>query len=106
MEVAVATVLLMVKSTITPEEDEAFGEWYDNEHIPQVLGFPGVISARRYKTIDGDDMFQYMALYEIANEESFAAFMKSDHLTAMSAEYTALFPNAARKASSYVQIWP
>ncbi len=91
-----ATVLLMIKSTITAEEEEAFNRWYDNDHIPQVMSCPGTVSARRYKTLLSNDQYQYMALYEFDSEETFEAFQKSDHLAAMSAEYDALFGNVRR----------
>jgi len=45
-----------------------------------------------------------MALYEFDSEATYEAFMKSDHLAGMSAEYDALFPNVVREPSSYVQI--
>lgn len=101
-----ATVLMMIKSTIAAAEEEAFNRWYDNDHIPQVMSYPGTISARRYKTLLSNDQYQYMALYEFDSEETFAAFQKSDHLAAMSAEYDALFGNVVREPSSYVQIFP
>ena len=101
-----ATVLLMVKSTITPEEEEAFNRWYDSDHRPQVLSYPGAISARRYKTILSNDQYQYMALYEFDSEETFQAFRKSEHLVGLSAEYDSLFGNVVREPSSYVQVWP
>ena len=101
-----ATVLMMIKSTVATAEEEAFNRWYDNDHIPQVMSYPGTVSARRYKTLLSNDQYQYMALYELDSEETFAAFQKSDHLAAMSAEYDSLFGNVIREPSSYVQIFP
>ena len=28
--------------------DEAFNEWYDAQHVPEVLDVPGVVAAQRY----------------------------------------------------------
>jgi len=77
------------------------------EHAPQVLQFNGAVSARRYRKILGDDKFQYMAVYEFANEETFKRFQQSDHLKTLIKEYDAHFAGASeRERSAYVQIWP
>ena len=50
-----ATTLFIVKATIPPEKEAAFNRWYNEEHVPQVLQFPGLVSARRYKALEGED---------------------------------------------------
>jgi len=52
-----ATVLMMIKSTITPEEEDAFNRWYNDEHIPQVMSYRGAVSVRRYKTMVSNDQY-------------------------------------------------
>jgi hypothetical protein len=37
------TALFTVKATIAPEREKAFNEWYNHEHIPDVLKFKGVV---------------------------------------------------------------
>ncbi|MBI4199499.1 MAG: hypothetical protein HY535_03385, partial [Chloroflexi bacterium] len=54
-----ATVLFVVKATITKDREEAFNRWYNEEHVPQFLQFKGAVSARRYKAIMGEDKYQY-----------------------------------------------
>ena len=54
-----ATVLLTVRATITPEAEEAFNHWYNTEHCNDVLKLPGVLSARRFKPILGDENHHY-----------------------------------------------
>jgi hypothetical protein len=45
--------------------------WYDQEHIPEIMAVPGVISARRFVRVSGPDVrkpSKYLCIYEIANE--------------------------------------
>jgi antibiotic biosynthesis monooxygenase (ABM) superfamily enzyme len=102
-----AVTIFVVRATITKEQEAAFNTWYNTEHVPQVLQFNGAVSARRYKKILGDDKFQYMAVYEFANEDAFQRFRNSDHLKALVKDYDASFGGASeRERAAYVQIWP
>ena len=90
-----ATILFVVKATIRKDREEAFNRWYNEEHVPQVLQWKGVVSARRYRAILGEDTYQYMAVYELVNEANFRALMESDHMKALRAEYDAHFGDSA-----------
>ena len=39
----------MVLTNATPGTDAAFNRWYQQEHIPDLLRVPGVLSAQRFK---------------------------------------------------------
>ncbi|MGH6689292.1 MAG: DUF4286 family protein [Gammaproteobacteria bacterium] len=102
-----ATVLFVVKATIRKDQEAAFNRWYNEEHVPQVLQWKGVVSARRYRAILGEDTYQYMAMYELVNEENFRALMDSDHMKALRAEYDAHFGGVSERARfAYEQVWP
>jgi heme-degrading monooxygenase HmoA len=102
-----STVLFVVKATITPEQEDAFNRWYNTEHCPQLLRYRGAVSARRYKTIMGEDRYQYMAVYEFESEETFQNFLDSDHFAGLKAEYEATFGAVSeRERAAYVQVWP
>jgi heme-degrading monooxygenase HmoA len=102
-----AVVIFTVRATISAAQEEAYNQWYHKEHCPQVLCFPGAVSARRYKTILSDDDYQYMAVYEFESEETFERFQNSDHLKELIAEYDAKFGNvSSRRRDAYVQVWP
>ena len=102
-----ATVLFVVKATITPAQEAAFNRWYNTEHCPELLQYKGAVSARRYKAIMGEDRYQYMAVYEFESEATFQKFLKSDHLANLKKEYDARFGKvSARARSAYVQVWP
>jgi uncharacterized protein (DUF1330 family) len=71
-----------------------------------VLRYRGAVSARRYKAILGDEP-AYMALYEFESEETFRAFLDSDHFATLVDEYNANFGAVSeRERSAYVQVWP
>jgi hypothetical protein len=59
--------LLAVWTDIAPEAESEFNEWYNTEHIPQLLGVPGFLSGRRYRAVEGEP--RYLALYELAIPE-------------------------------------
>jgi hypothetical protein len=57
--------LLLVGMTPALGVETAFNAWYDNEHVPALAGVPGVLSARRFRTADGNP--KYVALYHLTS---------------------------------------
>ena len=102
-----AVVIFVVRANVAKDKEAAFNKWYNEEHAPQVLQFNGAVSARRYRKILGEDKFQYMAVYEFANEAVFEGFQKSDYIKELIKEYNANYGEVSqRERSAYVQIWP
>lgn len=102
-----AVGLFVVRATITKDKEAAFNEWYNNEHLPQVLRYNGAVSGRRYKKIMGEDKYDYMAVYEFASEEVFQAFLKSEALKELRNEYDKSFGSVSeRVAQGWVQVFP
>ena len=101
-----ATVLFMVKATIPASEEAKFNKWYNEEHCAQALQFPGMVSAHRYKLVDGEDKFQYMAVYELQDEATYRKFIVSNHMKILRAQYDAHFPMSERSRLAYTQVWP
>jgi len=102
-----ATVLFVVKATIRRDREEAFNRWYNEEHVPQVLQWKGLVSARRYRALEGEDTWQYMAVYELQDEAAYRRLMASDHMKALRAEYDANFGAVSQRARfAYTQVWP
>ncbi|WP_029116490.1 DUF4286 family protein [Mycobacterium sp. URHB0044] len=72
--------LMLVFSNALEGQDEAFNEWYDTRHLPDVVDCPGVVAARRYDMTVfeppvGDDLptlpppsHRYLAVYELDGE--------------------------------------
>lgn len=102
-----ATGLFVVKATITPEQEEAFNRWYNQDHCPQLLRYRGAVSARRYKAILGENEYQYMAVYEFQDEDTLRRFLDSEHFAELKRDYEASFGAVSERArSAYVQVWP
>src|SRR2546428_11046452 len=102
-----ATVLFVVKATIRKDQEEAFNRWYNEAHVPQVLQFKGLVSARRYKALEGEDKYQYMAVYELQDEATYRRLMASEHMKALRADYDARFGAASERARfAYTQALP
>jgi hypothetical protein len=100
------TVLFVVKAVAPKGREDEFNRWYDDRHVPDVLKFPGVVSARRYQAIAGEDRFEYMAVYELRDEATYRALMASDHMKYLVADYDKNFPGSERMRFAYRQIFP
>ena len=48
-------------------KEEDFNRWYNEVHLPEMMGCPGWLSARRFECTQGEPRF--MALYELEDEE-------------------------------------
>ena len=59
--------VLLVGLAVPPERDEEFNAWYNTEHLPCLTAVPGVLRARRFRSVD--DSPQYLAVYELADPE-------------------------------------
>jgi hypothetical protein len=87
----VAENLFIVLTNPIEGQDEAFNEWYDTQHVPEVLDVPGVIAAQRYDlseiTVPDDEdlpaqlpppTHRYLVVYELDREpdQVMAEFLK------------------------------
>ena len=54
--------LLAVWNDIAAEDEAEFNAWYVEEHIPERLGIPGILNARRYR--DAASPLAYAAIYD------------------------------------------
>jgi hypothetical protein len=54
--------------TVDIEDDyaDAFNRWYNEVHVPEILGCPGWIANRRYECVDGEPRF--LALYDLEDD--------------------------------------
>jgi hypothetical protein len=62
---AAAGALLVASMTPDPDAEAEFNEWYDNEHLPQLLTVPGVIGGRRFRATDTASERRYLSLYHL-----------------------------------------
>jgi hypothetical protein len=61
--------LLSVAAKVEPDDESAFNQWYDHEHLPVILACPGIHSASRFVT-DGPEGRRYLTQYVIDGPES------------------------------------
>ncbi|MEQ3648783.1 hypothetical protein [Hyphomonas sp.] len=57
--------------TVGPdEEDDDYREWYECQHMPDVLDVPGFVSAQRFRLQEAhENMRQYLTLFEIDTDD-------------------------------------
>jgi hypothetical protein len=57
--------------------EEEFNDWYNNTHLPEVLGTDGFIAAQRFKLAGGPDApAPYLAIYEVESDDFAASLAK------------------------------
>jgi hypothetical protein len=66
-----AGALLLNAMNVSPEVEDEFNKWYDDEHIPALAAVPGVSCARRFRATQGH--LKYVALYHVASPEVVAS---------------------------------
>jgi hypothetical protein len=63
---AEARGLINVWLNVAPEREEELNDWYNLEHLKQVVALPGFVRARRYSVDDAP--LKYLAWYETVDE--------------------------------------
>ena len=67
---AMGRITHFVWTDIGPEDEDAFNEWYTNEHVPdRVLHIPGFLRGRRFRAATGGP--RYLAYYEMTDRDVF-----------------------------------
>ncbi len=89
--------LFIVMAAMAPEKEEAFNRWYNEEHLPRTLEMlPGILSGKRYKIVEGEEKFRFMAMYEFESYEALEAAYKSDQIKQLISEYNEAFGEGNR----------
>ena len=57
------TGMLMVWCDVPEDREDEFNRWYNEEHIEEILGVPGVLNAARYEAVRGGP--KHLACYEL-----------------------------------------
>lgn len=60
-------LLVVFSEPVSDDREDAYNDWYQNCHLPDVLSVPGYVRATRYRAFPGDRAFpqRYLALYEL-----------------------------------------
>ena len=59
--------LLLFAMNVEPGAEVEFNEWYDVEHMPRFSKVPGVLAARRFRVLRGNQ--KYLAVYHLRAPE-------------------------------------
>ena len=101
------TVLYIVKSVIPGEHVREFNEWYHKKHIPEMIERSGCEKARRFKAVQSEDKFEYMAVYEFSNRQIFETYQQSQAKKELVADLVNRFSDRAEmKMSIWEQVFP
>lgn len=58
-------VIITVRIDVAPELEDELNRWYDQEHMPNLLAVPGVLSGKR--AVNTGEGIKFIAVYEHAN---------------------------------------
>ena len=70
-----AKYTFVVMTNPTAGKEDEFNEWYNKQHIPDVLNVPGFVSGQRFRIADAQmgreagKAYKYLALYEIETDD-------------------------------------
>ena len=64
----------VVLTNPVPGKEAEYNEWYNKQHLPDVLNIPGIVCAQRFALADGQPQVEekthkYLALYEIETDD-------------------------------------
>jgi hypothetical protein len=57
----------IVMVDVEDEYADEFNRWYNEVHVPEILGCPGWLANRRYECVDGEPRF--LAIYDLSDPE-------------------------------------
>lgn len=81
------TELLIALLNAVEGQESAFNRWYTDEHLPEVVRLPGIVSAQRYalpESLVGQLPHRYATIYEV--DGSAAAAMQQLYVAEFSSQ--------------------
>ena len=60
-------IYLVYTDLADERQEEEFNAWYTTQHLPQLLGIPGILDAARYVAVKGGP--KYLAVYELESPD-------------------------------------
>jgi hypothetical protein len=102
---------LIALTTPVAGKEEQFHTWYQDQHLPQMVAFPGMRGAQRYKLttkLMGSDTNPWLAIYDLetddpmaflaaVGEASAAGKLTQSDAADMEKTYTALFEEYGKR---------
>jgi hypothetical protein len=50
-------------------QEETYNRWYDEVHLPELRAVPGIVKATRYKVVQSNQPWPYVATYQIETDD-------------------------------------
>jgi hypothetical protein len=94
--------VLAVWTDARAEQDAAFNDWYNRDHLPERTGHPGFLNGRRYKAISGSP--RYLALYDTESPAALSTKIYRNALENPSAWTRRIMPSFHNFTRSVFQI--
>lgn len=107
-------VFLAFTNPRTAAQEGEFNQWYEQDHVRDVLNVPGFISARRFRLAqtqfpldDQAHTHRYLALYEIETDDAAATLQEViARVGSPDMQYTDAFNMDTLQASLFEEIMP
>lgn len=97
--------ILIIMAKVAPGKEEEFNRWYNEEHLPRAIErLSGAISCRRYKIVEGEEEYQFLAIYEFESYQALDSALKSNAMKQLIEEYDEAFGKGGRKRLKAIQI--
>lgn len=62
-----AKMLMIVETDVDADKEDDLNDWYNNEHIPEIIAVDGFVRAHRYRAVEGQPRFIAMYEFEAPN---------------------------------------
>lgn len=93
--------LFVVRATVTdPAKRTAFGNWYQNEHLPDAVKSFGVTKAWRFWSLTDPSVHQ--AMYQFDDEASLERATTGAEMKRLIADFNRDWPEVTRTRESFV----
>jgi len=94
--------LLSVWNDISAADEAEFNAWYEEEHFPERLSVPGILTARRYR--DVSTPLRYAAIYDTASVAVLTSSAYLDRLANPSSRTRAIMPRFSNMTRAACEI--
>ncbi len=96
------TAYFIVRAEVDPDARDAFGTWYETEHLPDAVAALGAAGASRGWSGVEDNV--HIAFYEFADMAAVQRMMASDALKGMIAEFSRHWDGKVTRTRDAVEI--
>lgn len=87
--------IFVVLTNAVVDEEDAYNDWYNNRHLPDVMACNGFVAAQRFKLTDMEPeqsfSHRYLAIYEVETDD----VAKSNEALTEAAQNGAMFISPA-----------